>query len=290
MKMVKYLFKQFSKKNKLLTLQQTNFLKTNKNNIDNNLLNLNNLKKNQNSKFYFTNSAKSSKDNNTSLINIISINQDKSLIENTNTHLEVIAEMKGDIYVILKLTRILSFLMIPLNGFAFMYTNPAITADFLFTQGLSSLAFVVFPYIFSENFVVNMKYDRRKDQMHITKLNFMCKLTTRVFNVRNLVRTHKKYNLKPFSLFKDKQSGESFSILKICNIKNLDLLNSLIPDKIAKGKRKDDINQRLIDLKMNKSAKNLNFVKFFLISYFIFTVGFLNYQFKQYNHNEFENK
>ena len=59
-----------------------------------------------------------------------------------------------------------------------------------------------------------------------------------------------------FSFFKDKSTNEYFSIIKICKIKNMELLNYLIPEKELKGKRKEDINQRLIDVKMNKDLTN----------------------------------
>ena len=95
-----------------------------------------------------------------------------------------------------------------------------------------------------------------------------------------------KPGLRFFSYFRDIKTNEYFSLIKICNIKNIHLMNQILPDKVLKGKRKEDINQRLIDMKLNKSEYILSFVKFYLFAYLFFTAGYIYYQAKNYNKRE----
>jgi hypothetical protein len=221
---------------------------------------------------------------------IFDIHKDKLKIEKTNTHLETLAEIKSDLYSIVKIVRMFSlYFVVPYNAFITLSYFDSSSLDALISQSFSSLALVFIPYLFTENFVINMKYDRKKDQVHITKMNFFCKLVTKVYDVRNLVRIHRKYNLRFFSYFRDRNTNEYFSIMKICTIKNPELFNQILPDKVLKGKRKEDINQRLIDTKLNKSEYILSFVKFYLFAYLFFTVGYVYYQAQNYKKkNEME--
>lgn len=217
----------------------------------------------------------------------LNLNKDKLKIETTNIHLDTVAEIKDDIYSIVKIVRMFSlYFVVPYNILLILSHFDTTTLDALISQSFSAIALVFIPYLFTENFVINMKYDKNKDQAHITKMNFFCKLVTKIYDVRNLVKIHRKYNLRFFSYFRDIKTNEYFSIIKICNIKNIHLMNQILPDKVLKGKRKDDINQRLIDMKLNKSEYILSFVKFYLFAYLFFTAGYIYYQAKNYNKRE----
>lgn len=204
------------------------------------------------------------------------VKQDKSLYP--------LAEIRNDIYVFMKSLRLFSlYIALPANVALILYNISAYAPEVMIFQIFATLAMSFLPYLFTENFVITMKLDQAANILYITKMNFWCKLVTRGHNVKYLTRLYRKNNIRPFAFFKNKSTNEVFSILKICQIKDENLLLKIIPERVATIRRKEEINKRLIDIKMDKTTSILLYAKIVLAFYLLFICLAFMYHYRKRN-------
>ena len=190
-----------------------------------------------------------------------------------------IAEIKKPFYYFLKFLRFISFYSIaPYNLLLFLHNFQIYSVDWFIFHLFLSNACLFMPYFLTEDWVTKISYDKSTNKIHITKINIRCKEYTTVHSPEKLVRIHRKNNLRFFSLFKNKSTNEHFSILHICDIKDENLLNTLIPEKLTKTKR-DTIN------KSNIECSNGDYFKYYfkivLLVYFSTFFGIVFYKLRE---------
>lgn len=224
-----------------------------------------------NIKYKIFNFAKSL--NNKSFSQIIN----KQLHKDKQQQLIEIAEMKPDIYFFLKGVRIITFYgAVPY----FLISNfiTSIKDNFLHHFFISAFAMFI-PYLLTENFVVKLKYDPTLNELLITKLNLFCKENTMKYEAKELFKIKKQYSLlRIFTSFKHKKLNEIFSMEKICILKEKELYDQLITEKKIVSKK--ERNQRLIDIKLNKSQVIMSWAKKLIIGYAVIIPAIIYFQYR----------
>ena len=190
-----------------------------------------------------------------------------------------IAEIKKPFYYFLKFLRFISFYSIaPYNLLLFLHNFQIYSVDWFVFHLFLSNACLFMPYFLTEDWVTKISYDKSTNKIHITKINIRCKEYTTVHSPEKLVRIHRKNNIRFFSLFKNKSTNEHFSILHICDIKDENLLNTLIPEKHTKPKR-DTIHKANIDCSHGDYFKY--YLKIVLLVYFSTFLGIVFYKLRK---------